>query len=297
MARNPARNKERRRNMRQITKLERKFGKYAIPNLIRYVMVLYLAGVLIGTIAPEFYSSWLVLDINKVLHGQVWRLFTFLMEPNVISGGGSIFYIALKLYLYWMIGNSLENAWGKFRFNLYIFGGYLFSILGMFIVYFLFGISRSGIGMDYIYQTMFFAFAATYPNVQFLLFFIIPVKVKWLAILDGIMIGWDMFEYIKAAVTIDLAYLYFPILVAMAMANFLIFFFTSRGLSPQGFAQRKRKREYQKKVERPMHVVHRCAVCGRTPEDNPQLEFRYCSKCRGNFEYCNDHIFTHTHVE
>lgn len=287
--------------MKQITKLERKFGKYAIPNLIRYVMVLYGAGILLGLIAPEFYYRWLVLDVEKVLHGQVWRLFTFLMEPNTISSGSDIIFMAIKLYLYWMIGSALENAWGAFRFNLYIFGGFLFNILGMFLVYLLFGL-RAGVnigtvGMDYTYQAMFFAFAATYPDIRFLLFFIIPVKVKWLAILDGVLIGWEMFENIRAAVLVDIRYWYFPILVAMAMANFLIFFFSMRGLSPQGFAQRKRKREYHKKVERPMHVVHRCAVCGRTPEDNPQLEFRYCSKCRGNFEYCSDHIFTHTHVE
>lgn len=283
--------------MKQFRKLERKFGKYAIPNLIRYVIVLYAAGVLIGMIAPEFYNSWLVLDVKKVLHGQVWRLFTFLMEPNVIASGSDILFIAIKLYLYWMIGTSLENAWGSFWFNLYIFGGYLFNILGALLVYLLFGISGGGIGMDYIYQTMFFAFAATYPDIQFLLFFIIPVKVKWLAVLDGVLICWDMFKYIKAAVMIDISYLFLPILVAMAMANFFIFFFVARGMKRPGRAQRKRSREYHKKVERPMHVVHRCAICGRTPEDNPQLEFRYCSKCRGNFEYCNDHIFTHTHVE
>lgn len=282
--------------MNFLNKWERKFGKYAIHNLIRYIMVLYGVGIFLGMVAPDFYYQYLSLDISSILHGQVWRLLTFVIEPNTVSNVSGVLLMVLKLYLYLILGSALENAWGAFRFNLFIFSGYLFNVIGAVICYFVLD-QGYPVGMDYTYQAMFFAFAAVYPDMQFLLFFIIPVKVKWLAILDAVLIGWDVIKYARYAIIVSDVFWVFPIAVIMSLANFLVFFFATRGnASSKGYKGRQRSQQVHHQVKRPQTLVHRCAVCGRTSAEYPNLEFRYCSKCKGNYEYCNEHLFTHSHV-
>ena len=155
---------------------------------------------------------------------------------------------------------------------------------------------------------MFFAFAALYPDVQFLLFFVIPVKVKWLAWLDGAYFIWAVIQAFIPAYgggIYGIVYKANALAAAVSLLNFIIFFFGSKNMKPYSPGQVKRKREFKKKVQqakRPENVYdngarHKCAVCGRTELDDPNLEFRYCSKCNGNYEYCQDHLFTHTHVK
>ena len=205
-----------------------------------------------------------------------------------------------------MIGQMLERAWGAFRFNLYFFSGVLFHVIGAILVYLLTGVSLS-MGTWYLNLSLFFAFAALYPNVEFLLFFVIPVKVKWLAILDGIYFGYTILQAFLPAYGGGMFGAYYranALAAAVSLLNFIIFFLSSRNMRPYTPGQIKRKREFHKKVKqgaRPMNygngAKHRCAVCGRTDVDHPELEFRYCSKCNGNYEYCQDHLFTHQHVK
>ena len=109
-----------------LDKLERKFSRYAIPNLITYIIILYAAGFALDLINPTFYSQFLSLDASKILQGQIWRIVTFIIQPP----SDSLIFIAFALYLYYMIGKQLEAAWGAFRFNLYFFSGMLFIVLG-----------------------------------------------------------------------------------------------------------------------------------------------------------------------
>jgi hypothetical protein len=160
-----------------MNKLNRKFGKYAIDNLMLYIIVLYAAGFFINMVNPYFYDAYLMLDIDKILHGQIWRIFTFIIQP---TNSSNLFFLAFELYIYYMIGNSLENAWGSFRFNLYYLSGILFNILATIILYLFLGQSYN-LGLIYINRSMFFVYAMLFPDVQFLLFFVIPVKVKHLA--------------------------------------------------------------------------------------------------------------------
>lgn len=285
--------------MNWLNKLERKYGKYAIPNLMKYVIVLYGAGFLLQIINPGFYYQYLSLNAEAILHGQVWRVITFMMQ----APSTSMIFIVFALYLYYMIGMQLENAWGSFRFNVYFGSGILFHVLAEILIYFITGISLP-IGTWYLNMSLFFAFAALYPNVQFLLFFVIPVKVKWLAWLDGLYFAYTV---VAAFLPSSGGSGYGILLKANAVAavvsilNFIIFFFCSRNMKPYSPKEVKRKKEFKQKM-RPVNnyangARHRCAVCGRTDVDYPDLEFRYCSKCNGNYEYCQDHLFTHTHVE
>ena len=280
-------------------KLERKFGRYAIHNLMKYIIGLYALGFVVDIINPQIYTQFLMLDINKVLHGQIWRLVTFLIQP---VESGNLFFMLISLYLYFMIGNSLENAWGAFRFNLYFLGGILFNILATIIIYAITGFSYP-ISLSYVNQSMFFAFAAMYPNVELLLMFIIPIKVKYLGIIYGLVVGYEVIQYIMGGYYLNV------IVILFALANFIIFFLSTRNYKRISPSEIRRKQNYRRQTRQASYgnvtqfkgknVVtrHKCAVCGRTELDDDNLEFRFCSKCEGNYEYCMDHLFTHEHVK
>ncbi len=305
-----------------LNKMERKFGRYAIPDLTRYVVGLYCLGAVIGmlnqmgVISVNIYYNWLCLDMDAVFHGQVWRLFTYLLEPyGFYSGMGflvSVLFLVIQVSLFFTFGRSLEQAWGTFRYNLYFFSGYVLNIIAALVLYLCpMHISLYNSGFQYIYWTMFLAFATIQPDMQLLLYFVIPIKVKWLAILDAIYLSYQTLsslvtgiKYLRIDNVVAHQYGWMYIsnaaAIVIAMANFLIFFFATRNYRRISPREQRRKREFRKSMKQAAEtrgVRHRCAVCGRTQEEFPNLEFRYCSKCQGNYEYCSDHLFTHEHVK
>ena len=288
--------------MNWISKLERKFGRYAIQNLMFYVIALYTVGFALSLVAPEFYYQYLSLNIEAVFHGQIWRLVTFLMQPP----SSSALFMVFALYLYYMIGRQLEYAWGAFRFNLYFFTGALFHILAAILVYVIAGVSFP-LGTFYLNLSLFFAFAALYPNEQFLLFMVIPIKVKYLACLDAAYFGYAILQAFLPAYggsVFGIVYKANALAAVVSILNFLIFYVSTRNMKRYSPKEVRRKKAYKKAVHearREQHyeggAKHKCAVCGRTELDDENLEFRYCSKCNGNYEYCQDHLFTHAHVK
>ena len=295
--------------MNLINKMERKFGKYAIHNLMYYVVILQIAGVILYSFAREFTVTYLMLDIGKVLEGQIWRLFTFAIidiSAGSLTNPMNILFLAITLYLYYMIGRSLENVWGAFKFNLYYLSGILLNIIAAFILYFVFkDVYWVGIypyGLYYVNMSLFLTFACVFPDMELLYMFIIPLKMKWLGILYGLFIGKDIVECIYNALTTsgsDALYYGQAAAIVVALLNFIVLFLVSRRnyrrISPQRVM---RKQQYKQQVRDAKSVTrHRCAVCGRTEQDDPMLEFRYCSKCDGNYEYCMEHLFTHEHVK
>lgn len=288
--------------MNWISKLERKLGRYAIPNLMTYIIILYGAGFVLGLVNPTFYGQYLSLNAAAILHGQIWRVFTFIIQPPSYN----LLWFAVGMYLYYFLGQQLEMAWGAFRFNLYFFSGVFFHVVAAMIVYFMTGLSLP-LGTGNLNMSLFLVFAALYPNLEFRLYFLLPVKAKWLAWLD---IAYILFDVVKAFLPAygggpyGIIYKANAVAAVVSILNFLIFFFSSRNMKPYTPKQMKRKQEFKKKVKqaRPVNYYkdgarHRCAVCGRTELDDPTLEFRYCSKCNGNYEYCQEHLFTHTHVK
>lgn len=318
-----------------IDKLEKKFGKYAIKGLMVYIIILYATGFILNVIDPAIYYNYLMLDIDKLLHGQVWRLFTFIIQA---PGGNSIFWLIISLLCYYYIGTTLEKLWGSFRFNLYFLSGILFNILAVVLIYvgtYLYygtGISYP-IEMNYINQSLFLAFALMFPDEYFRVYFILPIKAKYIAIIYavflvidiynafeyGVILGYVSGHYVGATGWVGGLMMGGAILVAMA--NFLIFFFANRKAR---FSQFRRKHDFDRKMKearyasyyrqnnsgnsqngdnvvnfRPRNAItrHKCAICGKTELDDENLEFRFCSKCNGNYEYCLEHLYTHTHVE
>ncbi len=281
-----------------MSKFEKRFGKYAISNLSLILILCYVVGYFIELVNADF-LLYLTLNPYAILHGQIWRIFTWIIIPPSSLDPFTI----IMLLFYYNIGTSLERTWGTYRYNVYLLSGMLFTVLGSFvwlaIKYFVGGpvmnlsyistIASLYFSTYYINMSIFLAFAATFPEVQVLLMFIIPVKVKWLGILYGLVLVYD-FLFAGSLVT--------RIAIASSLLSFVIFFFTSRSHIHMSPKQMKRRAEFKQDIRRNSRVTkHKCAICGQTEDDDPSLEFRFCSKCNGNYEYCQQHLFTHTHVQ
>jgi membrane associated rhomboid family serine protease len=267
--------------MNFLNKLERKFGKYAIKNLMMYIVAMN-AVVFIFTYMDKTYDLFfkLMLVPNLVLKGEVWRLVTYIFLPTV---GTSIIWIIFVLYFYVMVGNGLEQEWGSFKFNIY----YLVGMLGTTIAAFISGEGNTGL---YLNMSLFLAFAYIYPNYEILIFFVLPIKVKYLGWFDAI---WLLYTLIIGGISIKLA-------VLAAMLNFLLFFGKDllMHLGSKKYIYSNKAKFASGKINiSTKNYFHRCTVCGRTEKDDKNLEFRYCSGCEGRYEYCMEHLKQHEHIK
>ena len=285
--------------MKFIDKLERKFGRFGIPNLTIYMIVCYVIGYALMIVNPGI-LNWLSLEPAYILRGQVWRLVTWVLYPP--STSGVLWFAIAVLFFYYPIGTSLERTIGTFKYTLYILSGVIFTILGAFILYFLLGgnvLVGNVFSTYYISLSTFLAYAMCYPDMQVLLMFIIPVKMKWMAIFYVVIVVYEMIQYVMAGAW----YLVIPIVASLL--NFIIFYFGTKDFSRYNPKEIHRRNEFRRAMEPQGRMKsgsgsvtkHKCAICGRTELDDPNLEFRFCSRCNGYYEYCQDHLFTHTHVK
>lgn len=279
-----------------MTKLERKYGKFAISNLTVILIVCFILGYFIQIFQPSAIGM-INLNPEKVMQGQIWRLLTWiLMPPRSLS-----VLIIITLMFYFHIGRTLENVWGDFRYTIYILSGIIFTdigVVGSYLVMKLCGLDDfaslfalySDTSTYYLCMSMYLAYAFMFPDRQVLLYFIIPIKIKWIGYLYIAYIVYDvlLFGYIG----------YYPgmVTIIMSIFNYILFYFLMKGKNRVSATHRKRKKTYKREVrETQILTRHKCAICGQTEEDNPNLEFRYCSRCNGNYEYCQNHLFTHEH--
>ena len=277
--------------MNWLNKLERKFGRYAIHNLTLYLIGGYIIGFGAYMFVPNLLNL-LTLEPAYILHGQIWRIISWVLIPP----SGNIFTTVIMMLFYYSLGTALERTWGAFRYNVYIFSGILFTVIGAFLLYLIVGVDAVGYGVFfstyYINMSIFLAFAVSYPDMEVLLYFILPIKMKWMALVYAALTIYDLVR----------GNLFTRIEIIASLLNFIVFFLSSRNVKPYMPKEQMRKRKFKQEQERP-HMTyaggarHRCAVCGRTELDDPNLEFRFCSKCNGNYEYCQDHLFTHEHVK
>ena len=259
--------------MKFFYKMERKFGRYAIRNLMYYIMILYGIGIVIQMLYPMLYWQYLCLDAPSILRGQVWRIVTFLLFPPMGSmaplgsSAGSLFsdllFNGIALSLYYSLGMNLERTWGAFRFNVYFFMGVLGHVLAALVGYLVFG-QRWILTTVYLNFSLFFAFAAVYPNLEFLLFMVLPVKAKVLAIVDGIFFA---YSFLMGNMADRCA-------IVLSLANFLVFFLMTRNTGRVSPREIRRRQEFkrQAKIIPKGGTRHRCAVCGRTEADGEDLE-------------------------
>ena len=275
--------------MNFMNKMERKFGRYAIPNLMYYIVILYGIGLVLQLVQPYLYWQYLCLDAKAILHGQIWRIVTFLIYPPAMGSWvfTSVFLGVIALFLYHNLGQTLENIWGPFRFNVFFFMGVLGQVIAALVAYLVFG-ERIAMTTGFLNFSIFLAFAIYFPDVQFLLFFVLPIKAKWLAVAECAVY---LYSFVFGSLSTRVE-------IAISLANVIIFVLMTRNYKRYAPKEIKRRKDFKREVKiLPQGKTrHRCAVCGRTEQDGDHLEFRYCSKCEGNYEYCQDHLYTHQHV-
>lgn len=269
-----------------------------IPNLMLYIVlgsaVVYVMSQMSGNYVLY---NLLCFDRTAILHGQIWRLLTY---PLTYSAG-NLLLTAISLLCYYSLGRAMENLWGTFKFNLF----YLTGVVLMDVYCLIFGGRAS---VTYLNLSLFLSYATLYPDATFLLFFIIPIRAWIFALFDLALVALDLF-------TMPFPYNLFSVI---SLANYFLFFGKdvlnvipmSWRTNARRVMHRKPKQQKQAKVihfdagsYEASHATpqapytHRCTVCGRTDVSNPELEFRYCSRCKGYYCYCQDHINNHTHIQ
>jgi membrane associated rhomboid family serine protease len=223
-----------------------------------------------------FFIRKLMLIPGLVLRGEVWRLVTYIfIPPNT-----SLMWILFVLYFYYMVGSALEHEWGSFKFNIF----YLTGMLGTTIAAFITG---NGATALYLNLSLFLAFARIYPDYELLLFFMIPVKVKYLAMLDWVFI---IFTVLVGDMSTKL-------IAVVSIINYFLFF--GRDILTKTKSNRQvynNRRRFQSELPRNF-TIHKCTICGKTEKDDPNMDFRYCPECEGDYEYCMDHVRNHEHIK
>ncbi len=287
--------------------LRKKFERFCfknrdkgIPNLMLYLCI----GTAIVYLFTQFSQNqilyyWLSFDRDLILQGQVWRLFTY----PLLTYQSNILMQLLYLFCYYSLGQAMENIWGTLRFNLF----YLTGVLMMDIYCMIFGGQAD---VYYLNLSLFLSYATLYPDAHFLLFFIIPVKAWIFALFDLVIVVFGLIAY-------PFPYNLFSVI---SLANYFLFFGKDvLNVIPMSWRANARRlfRKKPKKTSSGPKVVpfpnagsyeattatvkapynHKCTVCGRTDLSNPELEFRYCSRCNGYHCYCEDHIRNHQHIE
>ena len=293
-----------------------------IPNLMLYIVVgsglLTFFTMLNGS--SEIYEL-LLFDKSKILQGQVWRLLTWLFTEQLSTN--PILNIVF-LYFFYRLGRSVETTIGTLKFNLFYLAGLVLMdgfamifcpvepvIIGNYIVTpQTFSYLYSGMAF-YLHLSLVLAFATCYPDSQFMIFFIIPIRAWVMAVVYLVMIGINVFNMCYPVNLLPHAL--FPLI---GLLNYFLFFGRDMtNLLPQSWrAKYRRRRAAAPSKPAPGKPIpfpnaranrasaaeayhHRCTICGRTDVSNPELEFRYCSRCNGYHCYCQDHISNHSHIE
>lgn len=262
--------------MKLVYKMEKFFSRFAIKNLMTYIVLLNAVafGLIYFDTTGAIYDK-LLLDPQMIFKGELWRLITFVFIPPNFS----LMWIVFTLYFYHMIGSALEQEWGTAKFNMY----YIFGMLGTLVVSLITGLPGTPL---YVNLSLFLAFARIYPNYELMIFFILPVKIKYLALID-----WLMF-----AATILFGSLPAKLIAIIALINYFIFFgFDILTVFKTNRQVQQNRRNFRSQLPKEF-TYHKCTACGKTEKDDPKLEFRYCDKCEGDYEYCMEHIRNHEHI-
>lgn len=291
--------------MNWMDKLERKLGRYAVPNLSRYFVGAIVLGYVLSMLSPGF-TDWISYDVSAILHGQIWRLFTWIFMPTTsLDFFGLLFLLCVLMW-----GSSLESMLGTFRMNVFLWGGVILSDVGGILIYVITKLTL-GTGASiylstyYILMSILLALAICMPEGEVRLYFVLPIKMKWMLVFELLYLAYIVFNTFKTMIAYANGTWLGWVLglvqssqIILAVANMFLFFWASKTHISR--KQKKRQREFRAQFSNPRPgsgiSQHKCVICGRTELTNPELQFRYCSKCTGNKEYCQDHLFTHTHM-
>ncbi len=268
--------------MSLLSRLQPKLGRFAVPNLTVILIVGQLFLYIANEVLPQQADTSILERIQflpaEIFSGEVWRLLTFLFNPPTTN----FVFALLFWYLFFVMGTTLEANWGAFRFNAFLLIGYLASVVAAFTIYFTTGINLPATN-GFLYGTIFLAFARLHPDYVLYLMFVLPVKIKWLAMMQWILYGFELAN--GNAMTRGM--------IVASVANFFIFFGAEIW---DNLKNGRRRMKFQTRTMRPNNrLIHKCVICGLTSEASPQAQFRYCSKCDGELCYCPEHLQNHEH--
>lgn len=279
-----------------------KHPNFGIPNLMKIIVfgqiAVYLVNMLVYVMFKQSFLSYLQFVPAYILQGQVWRLVTWVVVPNASSP----FMLLLTCYFYYWIAVMLEREWGTARFTLFYLSGMVLSVvIGMLVgmagvaqinpYYLLYPMNLS----YYLNLSIFLVLSVLYGEMQVLLFFMVPVKMKWMALIDVVLVIVDMAGFVQSGLWM---------LALVPLASFINFFIFTWPFwqAKLGIVRHKTDpkvihfKQAQKQAQETKGYHHKCAVCGITDADDPDMEFRYCSKCDGYYCYCANHINNHVHI-
>lgn len=260
-----------------LDKLERRFGRYAVPYVTETLIVVQVITYFYMRTGQQDVLAILerlVLTGDAVMAGEPWRLLTFLAIPPMTN----MLFAFFAWYLFWLYGRALDHEWGTLKYNIYLLIAYVATVAVAF--------AYPAFPMEnyYIALTVFLAFAVLYPDFQLLLFFVLPVKVKWLA-----WVAWAGLLY--AFVRGNEAERW---LIQASVLNFMLFF--GKDIAQRIKGMRKSAARNRERQQMKGEAFHTCAVCGKTDKTAPDEEFRYCPECEGSPGFCSEHIFNHEHI-
>lgn len=312
--------------MSLIQKMERKFGRFAIPNLYLWIIVCIVLSYVLYFAVPDVYDMLLFIPSRIAENHEYWRFFTWMFTIPYAPSAYNLIILPLNLYFYYWVGKRLEAVWGRFLFNLYFWSGVLLTQIFVAVFTAIFVKTGNTTPLDtkvritrYMLISIFLAFSVIFQDQVVLLWFIIPLKMKYLGILDIILLA---LEFLQTGDFFTRG------VILISIFTFYLYYFQTRGRYKNGRNRRPsggmRRQQRQRRTPpprnpdgtlqfpgsgtmqrnpygnarniRPEVTVHRCTICGRTEKSDPDLEFRFCTKCRGNHEYCMDHLYTHKHI-
>lgn len=263
-----------------LNRLERKLGRFAIENATLYILMGQVGFFLLALLGRDL-TAYIILVMDLVKAGQFWRIFTFIFEPPPVTRSAfGILFTVFGWSIFYMMGTALNQFWGTFRYNVFLGVGWALTVA----VSFLF--PQQAATAMFIGTSVFLAFAYLNPDFELSLFFILPIKIKWFALLTWIGLGYMFFT----------GGLPVRLMIGAALANFFLFFGLDILARMRGGQRRMQQQARQFSVKNAApEARHTCAVCRKTDLSHPQLDFRYCSKCANDECYCPEHIFNHVH--
>jgi len=294
---------DRRDGVRAISRIIDRFCQkhrgFGVPRLMLCIVLISAGVFIVGGIGLFAFFAF---DPVMIMRGQVWRLITwvflqFPLQYYAILSMQNVFFAAIALYFYHFIGSTLEREWGTAKFTIFYISGIILNIIYGLIIFSL-GYAII-IYPTYLNLSMLFAFATLFPDVQIRLFFIIPIKVKWLALVNA---AFFVYNIVAGIVDGQILLAFLPV---VSVINYILIcgdelmsyirpmkIRTSPQIVNFKKAAKQAKRDLADKPYR-----HKCAVCGKTDTEYPDLEFRYCSRCNGYHCFCSDHIGNHIHFK
>jgi len=261
-------------------RLEKRFSRWAIPNVTLIIIagqvMLFVAGILQDGRRNVF--ERIELDPGMVVQGEVWRLVTFAFVPFTTAP----LFAVITWLLFYRFGSALEQEWGVVRYNLFLLLGLVINVIAVFVAWYWDAFTSAT--NWFLYGTVFLAFARLFPNYVIHLFFVLPIQIKWLALVAWIGYGYSFVIEDGTG----------RMLILASLSNYLLFFWREHWLD---LKNRQRKRAFEAKTSKAAtQLVHKCLVCGLDSKSSPKTSFRYCSKCDGQACYCPEHIRDHEHI-